>query len=456
VGARRTRKAPNLLRASPIAGRGPCWSRSRVRSGLLKTVFFVLDEPYPPLSGAPLRNWRNILACSQRGPVLVICTAPGMPRTVFFNDRITIKYHGSGRTWPLSDSRASQLGRTLCRAYSFLFQSISERLLCRLIRCDILSFQPAVAIFEEYKCAELLPSVAGLPIMTVYDAHNIEAALQRSVAGGWLRAPRRITRAGRTILRERRLASTVDQIWVCSELEKVHAAEHLRPACDIRVIPNTIEPSRYASAYAENSRLATNDVLHLIFCGSFCYLPNREAADLLINEIFPMIAGVLPEARLTLVGRDPAASMIQAARHDSRITITGSVPDPAEYLSRSQICIVPLRRGGGTRLKILEAFASGCPVISTRKGAEGLSVIDGKHLLIAETAEDFVQAAKRLWQDTALRKDIIGQAHRLVVMQYSTETGQRHLEDAIRDLADAWSDELHCCSTHLEGGPARP
>jgi glycosyltransferase involved in cell wall biosynthesis len=150
-----------------------------------------------------------------------------------------------------------------------------------------------------------------------------------------------------------------------------------------------------------------------------------------------MIADVLPEARLTLVGRDPSARMMAAARDDSRITITGSVADPAEYLNRSQICIVPLRRGGGTRLKILEAFASGCPVISTRKGAEGLSVIDGKHLLFAETAEDFVAAAKRLRQDAALRREIVSQANGLVLSQYSTESGRQHLENAIFKLVDA-------------------
>jgi glycosyltransferase involved in cell wall biosynthesis len=402
----------------------------------LSAVFFVRDEPYPPLGGAAIRNWRNILACSQHGPVLVICTAPGTPRTVCLDDRITVKYYGSGRTWPLSDAAASRLGKRSRTAYSLLTRSISDKLLCRLIREDILSFQPTLAIFEEYKCAELLPSIAGLPITTVYDAHNVEAVLQRSLTGGRLWTTTWISRAGRTILHERRLASTVDQIWVCSELEKVHAAEHLRPAGDIRVIPNTIEPSRYASAFAENSRSATNNALNLIFCGSFCYAPNREAADLLIREIFPNIANALPQARLTLVGREPEAGMTESARHDPRIIITGSVPDPVEYLSGSQICIVPLCRGGGTRLKILEAFASGCPVISTRKGAEGLPVIDGKHLLFAETTEEFVAATKQLWLDTALRKEIIDQAHRLVVAQYSTEAGQRHVDDAIRDLAD--------------------
>jgi len=293
-----------------------------------------------------------------------------------------------------------------------------------------------LAVFEEYKCAEFLPSIAGLPITTVYDAHNVEAALQKSFAGGRLGTPTIFSRAGRTILRERKLASAVDQIWVCSELEKVHAAEQLRPTCDICVVPNTVEPSQYANAYTKNVRSATVDALNIIFCGSFCYPPNLEAADLLIKEIFPGIANVLPWARLTLVGRDPPASLLKAARHDPRISIAGSVPDPAVYLGRSQICIVPLLSGGGTRLKILEAFASGCPVISTRKGAEGLSVIEGKHLLFAETPQEFVAATERLWQDAALRRTIISQAHSLVVAEYSTESGRQRLENAIRELAD--------------------
>jgi glycosyltransferase involved in cell wall biosynthesis len=436
----RRRKAAQSLRASAdtaqTGGAGPhCSGSPLVGPGLIRTVIFVLDEPYPPLGGAALRNWRNILACSQHGPVLVICAAPGEPRTIRLNDRVTIKYYGAGRTWPFPDALASRLGNTLRRAYSFLSGSIRERFLCRAIQRDILPFQPMLAIFEEYKCADFLPSIAGLPIATVYDAHNVEATLQRHFAGR-LGIPTRISRAGRTIHRERRLASSVDQIWVCSELERDRAARHLRPIRDLRVVPNTIDPSRYAGAYAENSSAAANDLLHLIFCGSFDYFPNREAADLLIGQIFPRIAGVLPQARLTLVGRHPADGMIEAARRDPRISVTGSVRDPAEHLRHSQICIVPLLRGGGTRLKILEAFASGCPVISTRRGAEGLAVTDGKHLLFAETVEDFVEATKRLWHDTALRKVIIGQAHQLVLAQYSTETGRRDLDQAIHDLAN--------------------
>ena len=436
MGTYRLESVVKFLRAFSIAvpADGPHRSRSQVRHDWLTTVFFVRDEPYPPFGGPALRNWQNILACSRHGPVLVICTVPGKRRTVSLNDRVTIKYYGSGRTWPLSDARGWWLGRILYRAYNLASRSIGERLLCRPIRRDILDFQPMLAIFEEYKCAEFLPSIAGLPITTVYDAHNVEAALQKSLAGGRLETPTVFSREGRTILRERKLASAVDQIWVCSELEKIHAAEHLRPTCDVRVIPNTIEPSQYANAYSGNSRSATNDVFNLIFCASFCYLPNLEAADLLIKEIFPGIADVLPQARLILVGRDPPASMIKAARHDPRITIAGSVPDPAEYLGRSHICIVPLRKGGGTRLKILEAFASGCPVISTRKGAEGLSVTDGKHLLFAETAAEFVTATMRLWQDPSLRRSIISQAYSLVIAEYSTDSGWQQLEKALDEL----------------------
>lgn len=401
----------------------------------LKIAIFVQEEPYPAAGGSAMRDWQNILACSRLAPVLVICTAPSKRRTVRFDDRITIKYYGSAQSWLLSDSLVSRFGTTLRRAYNWLSRPIGERLLCRAIRRDVSAFRPTHAVFEEYKCAALAPSLRGLPVKVVYDAHNVEATLQRSVgAGRWHEAKTsgRVRRL--TIRSERQVVGVANQIWVCSKLEGAAATEWFGPDLDIRVIPNTIEPLQYTEAYNRNLRRGSDGTLTLVFCGSFSYPPNQQAADLLIQEIFPKIADDLPDARLMLIGRGPTARMEKAARRDPRIKVTGFVANPASYLSQGDICLVPLLIGGGTRLKILEAFASGCAVISTRKGCEGLALTEGKHVLIAETPEEFVAMAKRLWRDSSLRKQMIRDSYELVVSQYSLAAARCQIEHAIRDL----------------------
>jgi glycosyltransferase involved in cell wall biosynthesis len=230
------------------------------------------------------------------------------------------------------------------------------------------------------------------------------------------------------------VVGVADQIWVCSNLEGAAGAECFGPDLDIRVIPNTIDPQQYAEAYDRNLRRSSDGTLNLVFCGNFSYPPNQQAADLLIQGIFPKIADSLPEARLILIGRGPTTRMEKAARRDLRIKVTGFVSNPASYLSQAQICLVPLLIGGGTRLKILEAFASGCAVISTRKGCEGLAVTEGKHVLLAETPDEFVAMTNRLWRDPSLRKQMICESHDLVVSHYSPAAARCQIEQAIRDL----------------------
>lgn len=406
-----------------------------VSDSAMKIAIFVQEEPYPAAGGSALRDWQNILVCSRLAPVLVICTAPSRRRTVRFNDQITIKYYGSAHAWLLSDSMVSRFGTTLRRAYNWLSKPIGERLLCRTVRRDVSSFRPTHVIFEEYKCAALVPSLRGLPARVVYDAHNVEATLQRSLsAGRWheVKTSGRVRRL--TVRSERRVVGVADQIWVCSKLEGAAAAQWFGPDLDIRVIPNTIEPLQYGETYNKNLWRSFDGTLNLVFCGNFSYPPNQQAADLLIQEIFPKIADDLPEARLILIGRGPTARMEKAARRDPRIKITGFVTNPASYLSQGHICLVPLLIGGGTRLKILEAFASGCAVISTRKGCEGLAVAEAKHVLFAETPDEFAAMTKRLWRDSSLRMQMICESHDLVASHYSPAAARCQIEQALRDL----------------------
>ena len=144
---------------------------------------------------------------------------------------------------------------------------------------------------------------------------------------------------------------------------------------------------------------AERQVTELVFVGSMDWMPNEEGIRWFASDVFPLLQRRLPDTRLVVVGRAPTPALKSIADGNRGIEITGSVPDVRPYLTRASLSIVPLRIGGGTRLKIYEAMAMMCPVVSTTIGAEGLPVHDGQHLRIADGAQAQADAIVGLLKD---------------------------------------------------------
>jgi glycosyltransferase involved in cell wall biosynthesis len=157
----------------------------------------------------------------------------------------------------------------------------------------------------------------------------------------------------------------------------------------------------------------------IVFCGSMDWLPNVDAVEHFILEILPLIRAQRPDTTVTIAGRSPDARIVKAAEQTSGIAVTGNVPDMRPYMWGSKISIVPIRIGGGTRLKIYECMAAGLPVISTTIGAEGLSYTAGKDILIADSPADFSAACLRLLSDEDTRRAIADNALALVQGKFS-------------------------------------
>ncbi|HMS11329.1 MAG TPA: glycosyltransferase, partial [Pyrinomonadaceae bacterium] len=123
---------------------------------------------------------------------------------------------------------------------------------------------------------------------------------------------------------------------------------------------------------------------NIVFTGSMDWLPNSDAVKWFVEDIFPLVKREIPEATFTVVGRDPFPEILELAKKDSSIRVTGRVDDVRPYMREAAVFVVPIRIGGGTRLKIFEAMAMGLPVVSTTVGAEGLPVSDGKDILLCD------------------------------------------------------------------------
>ena len=166
----------------------------------------------------------------------------------------------------------------------------------------------------------------------------------------------------------------------------------------------------------------------LIFVGSMDWLPNTDGMKFFAASILPLIRRAVPQCKVAIVGRTPAPEIQALAATDPGITVTGTVPDVRPYLWTSKLSIVPLRIGGGTRLKIYESMAAACPVVSTTIGAEGLSVSHPQNIRLADTPEQFANECIRLLQSEDERAKLAGEAYRLVREHFSWDIMAREFE----------------------------
>jgi glycosyltransferase involved in cell wall biosynthesis len=220
-----------------------------------------------------------------------------------------------------------------------------------------------------------------------YNWHNIESELMSRYAASALSPARRIygrVTARRLAALEKELLQNAFGHLVCSQREKdqLHA---LVPRARIAVIENGVD----AGAFSQGSG-SGNARKRLVFVGSMNYHANIDAAVWFTRDLWPAIHRRFPEWKLTLVGSNPAPAVL--ALRDEAIEVTGTVPSVAPYYEDALAAIVPLRTGGGTRLKILEAMAAGVPVISTTLGAEGLALSQGENILIADGEQSWMEA----------------------------------------------------------------
>jgi glycosyltransferase involved in cell wall biosynthesis len=169
----------------------------------------------------------------------------------------------------------------------------------------------------------------------------------------------------------------------------------------------------------------------LVFLGSMDWMPNIDGAQFFCSQVLPRIHQRRPKCTVALVGRNPS-SAVRALGKDPRVTVTGTVDDVRPWLHGASISIVPLRIGGGTRLKIFESMAAGVAVVSTTIGAEGLEVTDGDTIRLADSPDDFARACIELLEQAGERERIARAGRELVASRYSWEVATDIMERWLR------------------------
>ncbi|MFY9744551.1 MAG: glycosyltransferase [Candidatus Sulfotelmatobacter sp.] len=211
---------------------------------------------------------------------------------------------------------------------------------------------------------------------------------------------------------ERRYLRLADHVLTVSESDRDAFASVADPT-RLTVIPTGVDVEYFQPLSVDE----TPD--SLVFTGSMDWLPNEDAIFYFLDEIFPLIVQKSPRIVLEVVGRKPSRKLQARAEQERNVTLTGWVEDIRPYLARAAVCIVPLRIGGGTRLKIFEAMAMAKAVVSTSVGAEGLPVSSGRNICLADTPRDFADRVISLLEDSSERRRIGTAARMMVQEKYS-------------------------------------
>ena len=281
-----------------------------------------------------------------------------------------------------------------------------------------------LAVVEHFWCAGYAPALAPYCRRLVLDLHNIESLLfaSRALISPWpfSAAHRRFAKA--TLALERRLLAFFDLVLVPSTVDQAHLCRRI-PGVRTAVYHNTIPFAPIARPAAEFS---------IVFSGNMEYDPNMSAVRFFRNRIWPILSARHPGLTWKLVGRNPKF-VRRYIQNDPRIVCTGPVEDSLSVIAASRVAVVPLLAGSGTRLKIIEAWAAGVPVVSTVLGAEGLPAVHGQLILLADTPAEFAAHVSSLLpaggRPVPLSASIAAAARRLYEQEFTWERGWCMLEN---------------------------
>lgn len=299
-----------------------------------------------------------------------------------------------------------------------------------------------VAVCDFLSASLNFPENSPTPV-TLFQ-HNVETVLWRRMADTeksrlrklsyQIEAQKMAAYETRTLRRFRHVIAVSD-----SDRKEMLAMD---PECTITVVPTGVDTEQYRPAPS-----ASGNPPLIVFTGSMDWEPNIDAVEYFCQQIFPSVLAAFPNARFQIVGRNPHPRVRKMA--SSSVEVTGTVPSVAEYLRNATVVVVPLRIGGGTRLKIFEAMAMRKALVSTSVGAEGLDVTSGNDCLLADDAQSFAAAILRILRDPALRRSYEDNAGALAARYDWSQIAKR--------FVDALSDAMHSDrSTHPQIPSALP
>ncbi len=401
----------------------------------MRILLLTQIVPYPPDSGPKIKTFNVLRYLAARHEVhLVSFVRPGPEEEHLQSLR---SYCASVTGIPLRRSRlrdAVYLLKSLVSGRPFLIERDDLPTMRRAVAALLAQYQFDAVHADQLTTGQFVVN-ARVPVRLL-DEHNAVWSIVKRSAGRARFGPRRLLAElewRKLRAHERRLCEEFDWVTVVSEEDRLALSRAREPTFRSSVIPITID----GDAMPFVARVAeSRDVLSV---ATMFYPPNVEGVCWFAAKVFPLVRAAAPGTRFRIVGSRPPAHVARLATPDSGIEVCGYVPDLDPLIRRSGVLVVPVHSGSGMRVKILEAFARGIPVVSTTVGVEGIAARDGEHLLIADTPVAFAQAILRLLGDFELSRRLSRAGRRLVEERYDWHTALSGL-DAI--YASAAAEEI--------------
>jgi glycosyltransferase involved in cell wall biosynthesis len=397
----------------------------------------IVDEelPYPPNSGKRIRTLNLTLRLARRHDITYICHRNQDPQEA----RHAAAYfagHGIAtvvvdRPVPAKSGPAfyARLAANLFSPLPYSVATHTSQSLHAALHEHVKTHPVDLWHCEWTPYAEVLSTLPSGRRLVI--AHNIESMIwqryyetEKNPLKRWY-----IGRQWRKFERfERRVLGKVDRTVAVSDTD----AALLRGkfgARQVNVVENGVDTAYF------RPRSIQREPGRMLFLGSLDWRPNLDGVRLLLEQVFPAVRAAEPLATLWLVGRNPPEWLQRQVASMPGVELHGSVPDVRSFLERCTLMVVPLRVGGGSRLKILEALASGTPVVSTRIGAEGLCLENGKHLTVVESMGDLAPALTVALRDSAALQRQATEGRQRVLQQYDWDRLADVLESIWIDCA---------------------
>jgi glycosyltransferase involved in cell wall biosynthesis len=299
----------------------------------------------------------------------------------------------------------------------------------RLVAHELRDERFDLAIASEIDMAPyalLVPGAARLleelEVATIYDQFISQASPQARLRGGltWWKLARYL----------RSLLSQFDGCTVVSARERGLIERIAPPGLPLHIVPNGVDMAACSHDWGAPTPNS------LIYAGALSYGPNFDAVGYLLREIMPLVQAEIPQAQLSITGSTKGVPLERLPASPG-LNFTGYLPDVRPSVARSWLSVVPLRQGGGTRLKILESLALGTPVIATSKGAEGLDLRHGHEIIIADKPEEFAAAVLGLLHDPQRRAELSRAGRQAVAARYDWPIINQNLETFIGSIVDS-------------------
>jgi len=409
----------------------------------------IVDEelPYPADSGKRIRTLNLTTRLAERHRIIYIAH-PGPDADQTERAAALLRSHGievvlASRGLPQKSGPAfyGRLLRNLLSPLPYSVQVHRTAALCAAVARVARESDIALWHCEWTPYAESLRGLLRAPWVVM--AHNVESLIWRRyceiesnpckrwyIRGQWRKFERF----------ERRVFAETAQLIVVSDQDAAVARQQYE-APRVKVVENGVDVAWFSTNVGHVSNVPPTDISPainnldnardartLLFLGSLDWRPNLDGVRLLLESIFPQVLAAEPQARLAIVGRKPPQWLADRARECRNVTLHSDVPDVRPFLHRCGAMAVPLRVGGGSRLKILESLAAECPVVSTKIGAEGLCLIPDRHYVEADTPEDMARALVQAMRDPRPIQEMARQGRQAIADRYDWSILARKLE----------------------------